>query len=108
MDWPEDECGNPEDGYWITAPNGETHLYPVPNPRFYLQLKEGIYLPGCDRYGNKLHPRDSQVIYELEQKREREERWHERMIRDMDAEEERYNEAEEMAFLHGGKPEDYL
>lgn len=97
-------CGNPVDGYEITAPNGETHIYPIPNPSFIAQLKAGINLPGCDRYGNKLHPNDPKVRYEQE-KREQEERDLEMQMLE---EEDEYNNACEMAFIHGGDPEDYL
>ena len=96
--------GNPVDGYEITAPNGETHIYPIPNPSFIAQLKAGINLPGCDRYGNKLHPNDPKVRYEQE-KREQEERDLEMQMLE---EEDEYNNACEMAFIHGGDPEDYL
>lgn len=104
----EEPCGNPEDGYWITAPNGETHLYPKPDPLFYAMLRDDVHLIGHDRYGNTLHPNDPQFQYELQQSELEEIRRHERMIQDMDEQEQEYNDACEMAFLHGGKPEDYL
>lgn len=100
----EEMRGNPTDGYVITAPNGETHIYPTPNPRFTFQLKQGVNLLGCDRYGNKLHPNDPKV-QEERAKREREEQ---ELQMQMFEEEERYNDAVFKAGMYGGKPEDYL
>lgn len=100
----EEMRGNPTDGYVITAPNGETHIYPTPNPRFAFQLKQGVNLLGCDRYGNKLHPNDPKVQEERAQ-REREEQ---ELQMQMFEEEERYNDAVFKAGMYGGKPEDYL
>lgn len=95
--------GNPYDGYWITTPYGEEHLYPVPNPDFSRRYKACYKITGCDQYGNRLHPNDPSMQEEARRKREEEERIF------MEMENERMlEEAEAMAECYGGRPEDYM